>query len=165
MSLRNLPVDWQLEPEPTFIKVTYKGELVGFFTPEHAKSVVKVFNEEESLLKALRRACADLIAERNGNPSQVAELMKYYINNTKRPKYGTGAIAFLLKERKEELDINTQEFILFCESYKLSQQELREIHAGKKIDDSCLTPLSRILGKPVSELVAIRDGIPQDDDD
>ena len=125
---------------------------------EFSARIVEVLNEEGKLRKALELACLDLLRQSGADPNQVEELMKKYLVRTERPKYGTGAIAFLLRDRQEELDISDKEFARFCDSYKLSHEELKGIYEGKQITNSQLVVLSRILGKSIEELAKVRDG-------
>ncbi|KYC42531.1 hypothetical protein WA1_21465 [Scytonema hofmannii PCC 7110] len=158
MSLRKEPLDWQLNASEIYLPFHYKGSLVGFLKQEFADEVLKVLNEDEVLKKALKIACAELIKQSGGELSQVKDLMKKYIKISERPKHGTRAIAILLGERQQELDLNNQEFAKFCDTFKLSPVELNNIYAGEPLDDSLLAPLSRILGISKTELCEIRDG-------
>lgn len=138
--------------------VYHKGDLVGFFKQEYASEIIKFLNEEEVLTKALKIACTDLIKKTGGDTSQVKHVMKKYIKISERPKYGTRAIAVLLGERQKELDLNSQEFTKFCDTFKLSPTELNNIYAGEPVDDIILAPLSRILGISKERLMEVRDG-------
>ncbi|KAF3885633.1 MULTISPECIES: hypothetical protein [Nostocales] len=158
MSLRKEPLDWQLDASETYLPFHYKGSLAGLLKQEFADEVLKVLNEDEILKKALKIACAELIKQSGGELSQVKDLMKKYIKMSERPKHGTRAIATLLGERQLELDLNNQEFVKFCDTFKLSPVELNSIYAGEPVDDSLLAPLSRILGISKTELCTIRDG-------
>ncbi len=77
---------------------------------------------------------------------------------SRRPKYGTRAIAALLRDRQKELDLGNQEFAKFCDTFKLSPTELNNIYAGETVEDSLLAPLSRILGISKEQLLDVRDG-------
>ncbi|MEH2236307.1 hypothetical protein [Nostoc sp.] len=158
MSLRNEPLDWQVETNNPYIPVYHQGDLVGFFKPEYASEVIKFLNEQEVLKKALKMACTDLINKMGGDPNKVNYLMGKYIINSERPKYGTRAIAVLLHDRQKELDLSNQEFAKFCDTFKLSPTELNNIYAGEAFDDSLLAPLSRILGMAKEQLLKVRDG-------
>lgn len=138
--------------------VYHKGNLVGFFKQEYANEIIKFLNEEEVLTKALKIACTDLIRKTGGDTSQVKHVMQKYIKISERPKYGTRAIAVLLGERQKDLDLNSQEFTKFCDTFKLSPTELNNIYAGEAIDDIILAPLSRILGISKERLLEVRDG-------
>ena len=164
MPLRNEPLDWQLKSQDSYSPIIYKGEIAGLFISEYANRITTILNGEETLRRALKKACYDLLYERGMETSQVKELMKKYIAIAERPKYGTPAIAILLSERKKELDLNSQKFIAFCDSYKLSPDALKEISLGQEIDDSLIEPLSRILGKSISELRTIRDGSSEEEE-
>lgn len=158
MPLNNKSLTWQFDPYDPYFPILYEGVEVGFCTLEFSARIVEVLNEEGKLRKALELACLDLIRQSGADPNQVEELMKKYLVRTERPKYGTGAIAFLLRDRQEELDISDKEFARFCDSYKLSHEELKGIYEGKQITNSQLVVLSRILGKSIEELAKVRDG-------
>src|SRR5919202_4125529 len=158
MPLINDPLPWEYYPHDPYVPITYEDSVVGFGKPEFAVRIVEVLNEEDKLRKALHMACLDMIKRSGGDPSAVEQLMEKYIQKAQRPKYGTPAIAALLRERQQELDVSTQEFVKFCDSYKLSRKELKNIFAGEEIYDSMLGPLSRILAISVEELMAERDG-------
>jgi hypothetical protein len=158
MPLNNKSLTWQFDPYDPYFPILYEGVEVGFCTLEFSTRIVEVLNEEGKLRKALELACLDLLRQSGADPNQVEELMKKYLVRTERPKYGTGAIAFLLRDRQEELDISDKEFARFCDSYKLSHEELKGIYEGKQITNSQLVVLSRILGKSIEELAKVRDG-------
>lgn len=164
MPLNNKPISWKFVPYDPYFPISYEGVQVGFCTPDFAARIVEVLNEDGKLRKALEIACVDLIQQSGGDLGQVDELMKKYLERAERPKQGSGAIAFLLHDRQEELDINDREFAHFCESYKLSREELKDIYEGKQVSDSQLRVLVRILGKSVEELTEVRDGFIQGSD-
>jgi len=83
--------------------------------------------------------------------------MRRYLKKAKRPKHGSRAIAHLLRDRQKQLDLSNHEFIRFCDSYKLSPQELLDIYKGKEVTDSQLRAVSRIVGKSFDEFVSTRD--------
>ena len=165
MPLDDQPLPWQFDPYDPYFPITYEGVAVGLCTMEFATRIVEVLNEEGKLRKALELACFDLLRQSGGDPERVAQLVQKYIERTERPKYGTRAIAFLLRDRQEELDISDKAFVRFCDSYKLSAEELQNIYEGKDISNSQLVVLSRILGKTVEELAVVRDGIKEADND
>jgi hypothetical protein len=145
--------------------IAYDGAEVGFCTPEFSSQIVEVFNREERLYeendilrKALQKACLDLINQSGGDPKQVSVLIRQYMDSVKRPEHGTRAIAYLLRDRQTQLDMGDREFVRFCDSYRLSPEELRDIFNGKDISDNQIKNLSRILGRSVQELTEIRDG-------
>ncbi|MBD2205195.1 hypothetical protein H6G33_06105 [Calothrix sp. FACHB-1219] len=158
MSLPNEPSAWQVESSDAFVPVYYKGDLAGFFKKEYAHDIIKFLNEDEVLKKALKLACIDLVKETNGDSKEVSNLIKKYIKMSKRPKYGTRAIALLLTERQKALDLSSQEFAKFCDTFKLSPDALNNIYAGEAIEDNLLAPLSRILGITKEQLLEVRDG-------
>ncbi|MEC4984594.1 MAG: hypothetical protein SAJ37_08085 [Oscillatoria sp. PMC 1068.18] len=158
MPLRDEPLEWNFNAKVKFFPVYYQGVVVGFFNPEYAQRIVKILNEDENLRKALKNACLDLLEQQGGDSREVEGLMSKYISGTKRPKYGTQAIAILLRERQAELDISDREFARFCDSYRLSWENLQNVYTGKEIEDSLIVPLARILGKSPAEIIAVRDG-------
>lgn len=161
MPLINQSSTWEYYPEDPYVPITHEDTVVGFCRPEFAVRIVEVMNDEEKLRKALRIVCLDLLRRTGGDISRVDELVARYIERAERPKYGTRAIAALLRDRQQELDVSDQEFAKFCDSYRLSVRELRNIFAGEEIYDSMLGPLSRILGTTPEELMAVRDGVAQ----
>jgi hypothetical protein len=158
MSLLNEPSAWQAESNDAFVPIYYKCNLAGFFKQEYTDEIIKFLNEEEVLKKALKLACTDLIKKTDGDTSQVKNMMKQYLKISERPKYGTRAIALLLSERQKALDLSSQEFAKFCDTFKVSPFELNNIYAGEAIDDSLLAPISRILGISKEQLLEVRDG-------
>ncbi len=158
MALTDKPLIWEYYPDDPYVPITHEGTVAGFCRPEFAVRIVEVLNDEEKLRKALRIACVDIIRRTGGDLTKVDELVSRYIARAERPKYGTRAIAALLRDRQQELDVSEQEFVKFCDSYRLSIKELKNIYAGEEIYDSMLGPLARILGTTVEELIAVRDG-------
>ncbi len=158
MPLRNYPSDWELGNNENYMPVYYKGAVAGFFKKEYSETVIKNLNSDDLLTKALTKACTDLIRQTGGDVSRVNDLMKKYLKICDRPKFGSLAIASLLRERQEELDLGEKEFSKFCDTFKLSPVELNNIYAGENIDDSLIAPLSRILGVSKDELLKVRDG-------
>lgn len=165
MTKSNQQLRLQVNHYRSYISISSEDMEVGFCTPEFAAKIVEIFNEyerlneeSETLYKALQLACLDLIKRSGGNGKQVSRMIKQYIDKAKRPEHGTRAIAFLLRQRQEELDLSPKEFVRFCYSYKLTPQELKDIYNGKDISDRLLRVLARILAKSIEELTEIRDG-------
>lgn len=154
----NQPSDWELDTQSPFLPVSYQGKIVGYFQPDYASHVVGLLNEDEKLRKALQLACYDLIARSGGSTAAVNDLVEQYLNKAERPKSGAGVVALLLRERQEELDISDEEFAKFCNSFRLSQEELRNVYNGEEIESSQLVPLARILGITVDELINLWKG-------
>lgn len=142
---------WELGID-VYVPILYQGSLAGFCSPEYSEEIVQTLNQEERLRKALRIACLDLLRQVGADPSKVDALMKKYMSLAERPKYGPRAIAFLLRERQQDLQVSTQEFVKFCDTFKVSPQELQSIFAGKSIDPSLIAPIARILGKTTAEV-------------
>lgn len=168
MSLRDQSIDWEIKVHDFYVPLTYQGETVGFVDPRYIKGIANVLNGEESIKKALRLACEELLIEQGRNPQDMKELkalMREYITRTRRPKMGTPAIAALLKERQKELDISQLEFVRFCDSYKLSPDDLKNIYAGEPIESKIFAPLCRILGKDTDEIISILEGRDVEDDE
>jgi len=166
MTQNNQPLRWQINPDRSYIAISYEGREVGFCDPEFAVQVIEALNKNEQLVeeneilnRALQMACWDLIRQASGNINQVNDLREKYLETARRPEHGTEAIAFLLRKRQEELDISDQEFVGFCNSYKLSPKELLNIYDGKEVNDNQLKVLARILGKTIQELTDVRDGL------
>jgi hypothetical protein len=149
---------WQCYPADSYVSVTYEDEVIGFCKPDFAVRIVEVLNDDEKLRKALRLACYDLISLSGGSSSQIDELVHKYLSRTAEPKSGVAAIAALLHDRQDELDVSDKEFARFCDSYRLPPEKLDAIYAGEDIDSSMLTPLARILGRPVEDIIQILEG-------
>jgi hypothetical protein len=158
MQLRHQANYWQLQTQESYTPVYYKGTLAGFFKKEFANEITNLLNEDEVLKKALTIACSDLLKTSGGDKTQIKTMIQKYLKMSERPKYGTRAIAALLRQRQKELNLNTQDFSKFCDTFKLSAVELNNIYAGGAVEDSLLAPLSRILGISKAELLEIRDG-------
>ncbi len=165
MAQNNQSLRLEFNPDRSYIAITYDDLDVGYCTPEFASRIVETLNETEQLrednevlTKALQLACLDLLKRMGSNPNRVNKLMQRYLEQSKRPEHGTRAVAFLLRDRQRELGVNDREFVFFCNSYRLSPQELRDIYRGKDISDDQLKVLSRILGKSYQELMEVRDG-------
>lgn len=165
MTQDNRSVRLEFDPDRAYIAITYDEMEVGFCTPEFASRIVETLNESEqlredheTLTKALQIACIDILKRSGGDPSQANRLMQRYLEKAKRPEHGTRAIAYMLRDRQRELNVSDKQFARFCDSYRLSPQELRDIYRGKEISDEQLKLLSRILGRTVQELMEVRDG-------
>lgn len=165
MTQESQTIQIEFDPDRAYIAVTYNNIDVGFCTPEFASRIVETFNESEQLreekevlTKALQIACLDLLKRSGKAPNQVNQLIQKYLEKAKRPEHGTRAIAYLLRDRQRELNVPDKEFVFFCNSYRLSPEELRDIYRGKEVTNEQLKVLSRILGKTVQELMEIRDG-------
>jgi len=148
---------WQYSPEEAYVPLLHDGEVVGFCKPEYARRITLLLNEESIARRALKLACIDLVKLKNAAPEKASPLMKHYLKRVERPKAGTPAIAMMLRERQEELDVSDDEFARFCDSYRLSREQLLDIYASLEIPDDWLDPLSRILGVSLERLVQIRD--------
>ncbi|MEB3343551.1 hypothetical protein [Okeania sp.] len=141
-----------------YVPILNQGELVGICKPEYAEEILEVMNEQERLRKALRLACLDLLRRVGGKRTRVNDLMQKYIALAERPKYGPRAIALLLRERQDQLQVSGHEFIKFCDIHKISPEELKDIYAGKPVDNTLIAPIARILGKTNIEVQEILDG-------
>jgi hypothetical protein len=138
-----------------YVPILYQGSLAGFCSPEYSEEIVQTLNQEERLRKALRIACLDLLRQVGADTSKVDALMKKYMSLAERPKYGPRAVAFLLRERQQDLQVSTQEFVKFCDTFKVSPQQLQSIFAGKSIEPTLMAPIARILGKTTAEVEAV----------
>lgn len=149
---------WNCSTQSAYVPLSFEGEVVGFCRPDCASEIAKSLNDVEMLQKALQLACYDLVARSGGASASVAELVKRYLAKVERPLQGSALIAVLLRERQVDLDLTDDEFAKFCDSYRLSRTELREIHCGEEIESHQLIPLSRILGKTVDEVIEAWEG-------
>jgi hypothetical protein len=163
MGLRNDFQSWDLNSKDPYLPISYDGQIIGFCKPNYAVRIIKILNDEENSRKALYKACQDLVAFKGGNPDDVKEYVKKYLSSAKRPKHGLGAIMVLLRDRQRELDLSDPEFVKFCDSYKLSPQELKNVCDGKDIKDNSLHAIARILGLSFDDLLVIRYGFKNDD--
>jgi hypothetical protein len=145
---------WELGID-VYVPILYQGSLAGFCSPEYSEEIVQTLNQEERLRKALRIACLDLLRQVGADTSKVDALMKKYMSLAERPKYGPRAVAFLLRERQQDLQVSTQEFVKFCDTFKVSPQQLQSIFAGKSIEPTLMAPIARILGKTTAEVEAV----------
>lgn len=148
-----------------YVTLHYQGHDAGLCTLEFSRRLSESFKREERLYavngllrKALQRACKDVIERSGGDRKQANALVRRYLEDSMRPEHGPRAIAYLLSDRKKALDMGDREFLQFCDSYRLSPAEIKDIAEGKEISDAQLKAISRILGSPVQELQAIRDG-------
>ncbi|MBD1936164.1 hypothetical protein [Microcoleus sp. FACHB-68] len=158
MTQNNNDLPWKFGAKVAYFPIFYEGALVGFGRREYVAKIVQVMNDEEKLRKALELACAELLKQSGGDKRKLDELIQKYLLMADRPKYGSRAIAVMLRDRQAELNVGDQEFARFCDSYRLSPQELQEIYAGEEVINSQLVSLARILGATVEELVEVRDG-------
>ncbi|MBD1856908.1 MULTISPECIES: hypothetical protein [Leptolyngbya] len=147
------PLPWECSTKSAYVPLSFEGEVVGFCRPDCATEIAKSLNEAEVLQKALQLACYELVARSGGSSESVGELVKRYLAKAERPLQGSALIAVLLKERQIDLDLTDDEFAKFCDSYRLSRAELREIYGGEEIESHQLIPLSRILGKTVDDII------------
>ena len=155
------PPPWEFHPDRPYVPIFHEGELVAYCQPVYAQKIVEVLNEQETLRKAIRIACADLIRKTGGDRSQVENLVKKYIARAERPKFGPRAIAAMLIDRQKDLQVSPKEFLKFCDSYKISAQQLKEIAEGKEIGSSSIEPLARILGITAAEVMEVLNGNPE----
>mgnify|MGYP003907277311 CR=1 FL=1 len=158
MTQNNNDLPWQFAAKVNYFPIFHEKALVGFSRREYVAKIVKVLNEEETFRKALQLACSDLIKQAEGDPRKIDELVQKYLMMADRPRYGSRAIATLLRDRQAELNVSDQEFARFCDSYRLPPEELEEIYAGEEIFNSQLISLARILGTTVEDLIEVRDG-------
>jgi hypothetical protein len=145
------PPTWSINDSDSYIPLLYEGSVIGFCKPEFASQIAQRLNENETVRKALHEACRDL-ASRIGTTTGT-DLVQQYLERVERPKSGTGAIALLLQQRQEELDLTNEEFAKFCDTFRLSRDELKNIYAGEAIESHQLSALSRILGMTIDELI------------
>lgn len=144
---------WECSTKASYVPLTHEGTIAGFCDPQYASAIAKSLNEKELLEKALYQACYDLIARTGGSSDAVAELVQRYRSKAERPLQGSALIGLLLRERQVDLDLTEEEFLKFCDSYRLSRAELREIYRGEEVESHQLIPIARILGKTVDEVM------------
>lgn len=159
MHLPNEPPAWQVKATDTYVTLRHEDTVVGLIRPDMAARIVALLNDEERLQKALRLACHDLMTRSGGGGErEVNYLCNKYLTQASRPTSGTGAIALWLKQRQADLDITDQEFERFCDSYRLVPIKLKAIYEGREIDGSMLTPLARVLGCSVEDVLGVLEG-------
>ncbi|NJP11172.1 MAG: hypothetical protein HC866_18250 [Leptolyngbyaceae cyanobacterium RU_5_1] len=158
MARINQPQSWTFNPTDLYGPIFYEGQIVGYCTPTVATRIIETLNDDQKLRKALWLACRDLAAQIGEESEDVDELVEQYIARAERPRRGAGAIALLLKERQDQLDLTHEEFAKFCDTFRLSQAELLDIYDGQEIESQQLTPLSRILGMTVDQLIEVWKG-------
>ena len=144
---------WECSAKSAYLPLSHEGAIVGFCDPTYARTIAQSLNESDLLQKALQMACYDLVARMGGSPDSVSDLVQQYRSKAERPLQGSALIAMLLRERQIDLDLTHDEFAKFCDSYRLSRAELREIYQGEEVESHQLIPLSRILGKTVNEVI------------
>lgn len=154
----------QFGPQRWYSSLTINGEEVGWCTAEFADQLSEMFERETHLEAtntvlrlAFKRICADMLAKMGANPQQIGQLMLRYLETAIRPTTGPRAIAYLLRDRQAALGMGSQEFLQFCDSYRLSPAELKDIYDGRPINDGQLKNIARIIGRPAQELAEIRD--------
>jgi hypothetical protein len=144
---------WQFDANDTYVPIAHDGAVVGFCKPSYAAQIVIAMNREDRVRQALYLACYDLVSRAGGHNSQIDDLVQKYLNRTEPPKCGTALIAVLLRHRQAELDLNDDEFTRFCDSYRLSPKELKQIWLGHDIEQKHLGPLARILGQSIDQVI------------
>lgn len=147
------PLPWVANESSAFIAMTHEGKVIGFCQPAYARHMVKQLNEAELLTKALELACYDLAARSGSSTMNLDEMVQQYLAKAAQPKSGTPAIALLLQQRQEDLDLTDTEFAKFCDTFRLSRAELQAIYLGEDIEQTQLSPLARILGLTMDELI------------
>ena len=152
------PDSWEFNPDRPYVPVLHDGQLVGYCQPFYAREIVESLNEQETLRKALRIACSDLIRKLGGDRNKLDDLVNRYIAKAERPKFGPRAIAAMLIDRQKDLRVSPQEFVKFCDTYKVSTQQLRDLAEGKDIDRKYIEPLARILGITAAEVMEVLQG-------
>ena len=154
--------NWELGID-VYVPILYQGSLAGFCSPEYSEEIVETLNQERRIRKALRIACLDLLRQAGADTSKVDALVKKYMTLAERPKYGSRAIAFLLRERQQDLRVSTQEFVKFCDTFKVSPKQLQSIFAGKSIEPNLISPIARILGRTNAEVEEVLYGTKEEE--
>ncbi len=158
MPLPNETPAWQAKVSDTYVTLHHHDMVVGVLRPDIATRLANLLNDEDRLQKALKLACYDLVSRSGGGTSDIDSLCAKYLTQASRPTSGTGAIALWLKQRQIELDITDQEFERFCDSYRLVPAKLQAIYEGREIDGSMLTPLARVLGCSIEDVLQVLEG-------
>lgn len=153
MSETKPTLPWNCSTQASYVPLSHQGTIVGFCDPDYAGTIAKFLNERELLEKALYQACYDLVARTGGSPDTIAQLVQRYRAKVDRPLQGSALISVLLRERQIDLDLTEEEFAKFCDSYRLSRSELREIYRGEEVESHQLIPIARILGKTVDQVM------------
>ncbi|XGV97396.1 MAG: hypothetical protein ACAF41_32335 [Leptolyngbya sp. BL-A-14] len=158
MAKMQQPLSWATNESDSFIAMTHEGKVIGFCQPAYARHVAKQLNEAELLSKALKLACYDLSARSGSSSVNLDEMVQHYLAKAAFPKSGTAMVAMLLQHRQEDLDLTDAEFAKFCDTFRLSRAELQAIYLGEDIEHTQLSPLARILGLSMSELIDVWQG-------
>lgn len=143
---------WEFNPDRPHLPFYREGELVGYCHPDYVQEIVEAMNEQDKWRKALRIACLDILRAKGSDPRKVEELMEKYLAKTERPKSGPRAIALMLLDRQKELQLSTQEFLKFCDTYKVSAQDIKDLAMGKDLEPNLINPIARILGVSAAEV-------------
>ena len=146
---------WELGAMQPHVPLFYEGELVGYFEPDYAEEIVEALNERDRLQKALRLACLDLLKKMGVSSNRANELTNRYLTRAERPKFGPRAIAAMLVDRQKALRVSPQEFMKFCDTYKISPLQLDDIYEGKPISNDLIPPIARILGITEEEVLDV----------
>jgi hypothetical protein len=149
------PLPWRVNAKASYVPLEYEGETVGYCDPDYADELAITMNEQITFKKALRMACRDLLKRMNKDTKRAPELADRYIQQAKRPTSGPRALAFLLAERQRELGLSPQEFLKFCDTFKISERDITELAEGKTIAPRNIAPISRVLGITPMEVEAV----------
>lgn len=152
------PQSWTSDPHDLYVAIAENGNIVGFVKPTQAPQILAVLNDAQLFRKALQLACADLASRAGTGSTQVSALMEQYLAKVQRPTKGVAAIALYLQERQRELDLTNEEFVKFCDTFRLSAADLDRIQKHQEIEYKQLNPLARILGMSVDELLHVWQG-------
>lgn len=158
MASVNEPLPWEFDADHPYVPLFCEGECVGYCDPDFARDIADAMNEQEKLQKALRLACQDLARQLKGEAQQVEELVEKYVRRAERPKSGPRALALLLADRQKQLGVNPQEFIKFCDSYRLSPKDIKAMCAGKPVAPRQVPQIARILGISVDDVYDVLNG-------
>lgn len=149
------PLPWRVNTNASYVPLEYEGQTIGYCDPDYADELAHTMNEQITLNKALRMACRDLLKRMNKNTSRASELADRYIKQAKRPISGPRALAFMLAERQRELGLSPQEFFKFCDTFKISEQDIAEMADGKAVAPHNVAPISRVLGITPTDVESI----------
>ncbi len=63
----------------------------------------------------------------------------------------------MLQQRQQELGMDDEQFLAYCEALRLESRDFQGIFAGDYIQNGLLAPLAKVLNTTIDELVNLRD--------
>ncbi|TAF52204.1 MAG: hypothetical protein EAZ61_08760 [Oscillatoriales cyanobacterium] len=149
------PLPWRVSTNASYVPLEYEGQVIGYCELDYADELATTMNEQATLHKALRMACRDLLKRMNKDVNRASELADRYVKQAKRPTSGPRALAFMLAERQRELGLSPQEFFKFCDTFKISEQDIAHMADGHAVASHNIAPISRVLGITPTEVEAV----------